>query len=127
MPRIFVECHDCGKRLSQFTVNPTRVEFAQTNGESIRRTCKFCGKESTYHVDEFRSSPQRWLVFAVSTAMIFVTYILARFVFDFAMNRYVLSGILMLPLLTYFISKRIIRNNSETFNSHFVSKENPED
>jgi len=120
--KIYGKCKNCQRELNFSSNSNTRVELAMNDGETIKLNCKSCGERNLFTVDEFYAKESKLakiiagLIFLIGTPFVlFLTYpILSESRNHYII--YVISGLLLFPVIVYAILKKQERTRINSFN-----------
>jgi hypothetical protein len=105
--KLFASCSKCKNEISFKSKHRTRVEFAKHNGKTTTLTCKSCGQNNTFKLDEIFAKKSKNALIAASliffTGIPFVIYYVYEFVLKIGGLYSILTigGFLLIPIFVY--------------------------
>ncbi len=116
---LYVKCHQCGKKNKVRHYETNRTDYAKRFGADFDLTCRSCGYNEQYNVDDIEASPQilRVIIGIIIWSLLFI-YTLLFFATFLSFIPFLFFALPLLDIVTYRLFQKRDRKRAHDFNRH---------
>ncbi len=123
---LYVNCHNCNKKIRFSSWASDRVELSKSKGNSLELTCKHCGVKDIYHINSIKATESKTIQIIQLVILFIGTPLLILWIWDYLFSftyPYAIIGlaaIIVIPSMVYSVIIQEQKKKIQRFNHYKI-------